>query len=512
MRHEAKTASKAAPHTYGVGARLKSPPSPELERFFSEVYLSGVDRIYFDAGMLVNLAHVLMLAEQGIVSVSDSRALLRSFLDIMDGGLEALEIDPSVGDFLPNIEMAIRSRLGPRVGGSMHTGRSRGDYYATVSRMRVRSTLLESLGQINSARRSLIELAEAHLDTVMPGYTHLQHAQPITLGHYLSSYALSLQRDVERAKDAYMRLNLSPLGLGIISTTPHPIDRLRTAALLGFDGLITNARDLTDKDYALEYLAVAAMASNHLHKLATDVYEWCTSEFNLVRVSDVDAMTSSIMPQKRNPVVLEHVRADTASIHGHMIHGFSLAKGSPAHNIEQSLIDKPCIDALRTLGVSSVTLTSVLVRAEFNRAAMAASVASGWAQATDLADTITEKSELSFREAHDLVGALVTKSEANGLAPSQVGATQIAEAAEMANVSAPELTDVEIQIALDPRHAIQRRAHVGGPAPKEVERQLIEFEETLESDEGWLQTMRARQKEQRQRLIAAAEQEAAAGE
>jgi argininosuccinate lyase len=455
--------------SYGVGSRLKRPPSEELEDFFQHTYLDQVDEAAFLWSIEINLAHVVMLAERSIIGRDVAKALLNVLEQLRAGGKAAFTFDVAIGDSLPNLENHVIRALGDRVGGMLHTGRSRGDYYATLSRMKLRRRLLDLAAETLAFRGVLIDLAAGHTQTVMPGYTHLQHAQPITLGYYLCAFVHELERDFGRLMAAYERMNVSPLGLGIISSSPYPLDRQRTAELLGFDGLLRNGRDLTDRDYALEATSAAAIVMMHLHKLATDLYEWSTSEFGVVRVDDRDAMTSSMMPQKAKPVLLEDKRARTAFAIGDVVSVFTVTKGSAANNIEQTDGDIPALDALYRTKAALRIFTAMLPRVRFDVERMRALVSRHWSQATDLADMIVNATPLSFREAHRVVGALVARSLNSGTLPEEITLADLESAAGEVLAERVDLSQVNLHEAMDARKALDRRKFPGGPAPALVE-------------------------------------------
>ncbi len=454
--------------SYGVGSRLKHPPTPEMRAFFQGIYLDHVDGPAFQSSIEINIAHVLMLKEESIIGADVAVALLKELEALRQRGAENFEFDAGIGDSLPNLENHVIQALGDRTGGMLHIGRSRGDYYGTLSRMKYRTHMLELMDHLLEFRRVLIRLVEQHPDSIMPGYTHLQHAQPITLGYYFCAYVHELERDFARVANAYDRLNVSPLGLGIISSTSYPLNRQRTAQLLGFRGLLRNGRDLTDRDYAVEAGAAATITMIHLHKLATDLYEWATSEFSMVRVDDGDALTSSMMPQKANPVLLEEVRVKTAMVIGDLVSLVTMVKGSPANNIEQTSGDIPALDAIDRTTASLKAFSAFLPRVAFDLKRMEHLVALHWSQATDLADTLVGGTELSFREAHRVVGALVASSIEKGIAPQQVSLAELDAAAKSVLSSPVDLTHVNLAEALDPRRAIERRQVEGGPAPSLV--------------------------------------------
>jgi argininosuccinate lyase len=468
--------------SYGVGSRLKNPPSPELEDFFQHTYLDQVDDAAFLWSIEINLAHVLMLVERSIIGRDVGKALLGVLEELRIGGKAAFRFDVAIGDSLPNLENHVIRTLGDRVGGMLHTGRSRGDYYATLSRMKIRRRVLDVAAETLAFRHVLIELAARHPETVMPGYTHLQHAQPITLGYYMLAFVHELERDFGRVMAAYDRMNVSPLGLGIISSSPYPLDRERTAELLGFDGLLRNGRDLTDRDYALEATSAVAIVMMHLHKLATDLYEWSTSEFGLVRVDDSDAMTSSMMPQKANPVLLEDIRARTGFAIGDLVSAFTVTKGSAANNIEQTDGDIPALDALYRTKAALRILTESLPRVKFDVERMRELVSRHWSQATDLADMIVKATPLSFREAHRVVGALVARSIAARTLPENVTLADLQAAASQVLTERVDFSSVDLREAMDPRKALDRRQVPGAPAPARVKAAVDDARRQLRDD------------------------------
>ena len=472
--------------SYGVGSRLKSPPTAEMRAFFQHIYLDHVDAPAFQDSLDINLAHVLMMKEESIIEAGVAAALLKELRALDERGFAGFSFDVGIGDSLPNLENHVIQTLGDRVGGMLHIGRSRGDYYSTLSRMKYRRHMQELMQQMLDFRKVLIALVQAHPDSIMPGYTHLQHAQPITLGYYFCAYVHELERDFARAIDAYDRLNLSPLGLGIISGTTYPLNRQRTARLLGFRGLLRNGRDLTDRDYAVETASVATNTMLHLHKLATDLYEWATSEFSMVRVDDGDAMTSSMMPQKANPVLLEEVRTKTAMVIGDLVSLVTMVKGSPANNIEQTSGDIPALEAIDRAADTLQGFTAFLPRVRFDLARMERLVAMHWSQATDLADTLVARTPLSFREAHRVVGALVARSIDAGISPQQVGPADLAAAAGSVAQGSVDLSHINLAEALDPRRALERRTVEGGPAPSLVRAAAGEAAAQFDVDRGAL--------------------------
>jgi argininosuccinate lyase len=459
--------------TYGVGTRLKQPPSAELKQFFDRAYLSTFDEIAFQAVARLNLAHTVMLSEVGVISRDEARQILGAVRTWRQRGRSAFPVEPGRGDILPNTELYILDTLGDYVGGKMHTGRSRGDFYVGLSRLKFRPRVLDLLTAALEFRQALLDVAGQHVETLMPGHSHLQHAQPVTLAHHLLGFIHMLERDAQRLRAAWSRLNVSPMGLGILSTSPYPLNRARTAALLGFDGLIRNGRDLIDRDYAAELTADVAILMMHVNKLATDLYLWSTQEFGVVRVPDEDAMTSSIMPQKANPVVLEQILAEAGKVQGDLAGVLATLKGTSAHNVEAANADGPAIRALESTAWTLRVFGPGLRRLEFDRDLLARRAGEHWAQATDLADALVRDAGLSFRQAHHVVGRLVSNCLAAGIPPAEVSAALFEQAAEQTLGRPVGLTPEALRDALDPWHAIELRTMLGGPAPSAV-RPLLE--------------------------------------
>lgn len=423
-----------------------------------------------------------MLVENDIIPQAAGAQLIEALQEIRSIGFEQFELNPELGDPLPNIENFITARVGAEVGGKLHTGRSRGDFYVAISRMRFRSSLLDLLSKALSFRSILIDLSAEHVDTLVPGYTHLQHAQPITLGHYFLAFVHQQERDFERLQQAYQRLNVSPMGLGIIGGSSYPLDRERTARLLGFDGLIRNGRDLSDRDYSAEIAADCSIMMMHVHRLATDLYIWSTSEFGMVRCDDSDVITSSIMPQKANPVLLETVLASTAQVHGHLMSVLGTLKGSSANNTEVGRADSPAMQAIDETVFAIEALGKVLSRMQVDRELMARRTAMYWAQATDLADLLVQTTGISFRQAHRIVGTLVSRSIEEGLAPVDVTPEMVSEAATQALGSPLDIPEDVVKTAIDPWQGVLRRRLLGGPAPEAVIPLIEEARNQLASD------------------------------
>ena len=492
-------------HTYGVETRLRRPPSAELKRFFERTYLAGFDAEVFEAAYQLNLAHAVMLVEVGILSPAEGAQIVGVVRELGALGRESFPIDPAQGDPLPHLENFILGRLGDAVGGKLHTGRSRGDFYVTLSRLKFRARVLPLLRAGLDFRAALLDLASEHVETLMPGYTHLQQAQPITLGHYFLAFVHQQERDFERLSAAYPRLNVSPMGLAILGGSGYPLDRERVADLLGFVGLIRNGRDLSDRDYAAELAAACSIVMMHLHRLANDLFIWSTQEFGFVRIDDSDAMTSSIMPQKANPVLLETALAGAARVHGDLMAVLGTLKGSSANNTEAGQADGPALHAIDETTWTLEMLGAVVGRMQVDRAVMTRQAAEHWAQATDLADALARSTGLSFRQAHRVVGAVVARALEEGRPPAATTPADVRAAAERVLGTPLDVSPEVIASALDPWQGVLARRLLGGPAPEVVRSQIGAARDQLARDGELVDRLAAALADARNRLEAAAD-------
>ena len=407
-------------------------------------------------------AHCEMLVACGIVDEADGEAIL--------AGLDRIMAEIEDGDFAfsrkrEDIHMNIEARLTELIGpaaGRLHTARSRNDQVATDLRLWLRDRIDEADAALAALQAALIDRAEQHAASVMPGLTHLQAAQPITLGHHLLAYVEMLGRDRGRFVDARGRLNESPLGAAALAGTPYPIDRNRTAAALGFDRPAANALDaVSDRDFVLEFLAAAAIAASHLSRLGEELVLWCSAQFGFVRLGDGFTTGSSIMPQKRNPDAAELVRAKTGRIVGALTSLLVVMKGLPlAYSKDMQEDKEPLFDAADTLGLAIAAMTGMIRDAEFDTGAMRAAAEKGFVTATDLADWLVRERGMPFREAHRVTGALVKRAEEAGCDLAELPL-------ETLRSVEPGLTE-EVYDVLRIDRAVAARDSLGGTAPGRV--------------------------------------------
>jgi argininosuccinate lyase len=406
-----------------------------------------------------------MLAEQGIIAADDAERIVH--------GLDTILREIEAGDFkfsraLEDIHLNIESRLAELIGpaaGRLHTARSRNDQVATDMKLWVRDAIDATDTALAGLQKALAGKALDNAATIMPGFTHLQVAQPVTFGHHLLAYVEMIGRDRGRFADARRRLNESPLGSAALAGTSFPIDRDMTAMALGFDRSTANSLDaVSDRDFVLEALAAASIAAVHLSRLAEELVIWSSAQFGFVRLSDRFTTGSSIMPQKRNPDAAELVRAKTGRIVGALTGLLVVLKGLPLAYAKDIQEDKePAFDAFDSLALSIAAMTGMVSDMMPNASAMRKAAAAAYSTATDLADWLVRVLGIPFRQAHELTGRIVAAAEARGVALEKL------PLADMQSV-APGVT-MDVYAALGPRQSANSRASYGGTAPRNVRRE-----------------------------------------
>ncbi|HKL27632.1 MAG TPA: argininosuccinate lyase [Natrialbaceae archaeon] len=433
----------------------------------------AADERLFEADLAVDRAHVVMLTEQGIIDADDAGDVLAALDEVEAAGHASLAGE----DVHAAIETAVVDRAGP-AGARMHTARSRNDEVATCIRYRLREDLLDAVEATLALRRSLLDVAAANRETVMPGFTHLQPAQPTTLAHYCGSYAGALERDTARLLDAYGRVNESPLGAAAFAGTPFDVDRERTADLLGFDGLVENAMDaVSGRNFLLETASALATLATTLSGLAEDLLLFANRGW--MEPADDYASTSSIMPQKKNPDTLELVRATAGDAHGTLSGLLTTLTGLPrAYNRDLQRATPHAWDAVDTTSEAAEVAAGAVTTATWEDEAFAAAADEGFSTATGVADALAMQG-VPFRIAHE---AVAKAAEANGGETPSVGSL-IAALEDTLDGSLDSTVDREsLTVALDPATSIEQRDSRGGPAPEAVATQLDRAEDRYATD------------------------------
>ena len=424
------------------------------------------DRRLWPVDIEGSIAHVKMLGECGIIAQADAETI--------QTGLEALAADLKSGaDTLPedaeDVHMAVETRLTERLGpvaGRLHTARSRNDQVATDLRLYTRGAIDKLSGRLTGLQNTLVTHSEAHLDTLLPGMTHLQHAQPVRLAHHLLAYFWMLARDVDRLTQARARVNILPLGAGALAGTTFPISRERVAALLGFDGVCENSLDaVSDRDFVIETLAALSLTMLHLSRLCEELILWSTPEFGWAKMGDNVTTGSSIMPQKKNPDVAELVRGKTGRVVGDLVSLLMTLKGLPlAYNKDMQEDKEALFDALDTTDVCLAVMDTLLKNTEFNTERMAASLHGDFSTATDLADYLVRQG-LPFRQAHEVVGKIVGECVRNGRVLEDLTAAELAAAS-------PLFEGADPAALVSPRGSADARMARGGTGRDAVQAQL----------------------------------------
>lgn len=435
-------------------------------------YVASTD---FDINILTfdlfnDMAHVIMLAEAKIIGRDEAGRILKGLKDIYESR-DDVKLEPDAEDVHLAIEEILTKKIGD-VAGKMHTARSRNDQVACDLRMWLREEVNSLSSLIIEFASILLEKASKHADTIMPGYTHLQRGQPTTLGHQLVAHADAILRDLERLEDSYARINLNPLGAGAFAATSFPIARKRTTQLLGFDGVAENSMDaVAARDFILELQACLSITMTGLARIAEEIILWTTSEFGFAELSDEVATTSSIMPQKKNPDVLELLRARSGKVSGNLLASLAITKGLPmGYNRDFQELNPLLSDSIKTAKYSLAVLGKVVKDLGINEARMREACLENFITATDLADMIVREKNIPFRKAHQIVGAAVAKAVKEGL--KSINSKMLDDAASNVMGSRLNLSDDSVKAALSPVVAVESRVVLGGPAPKEVKRMI----------------------------------------
>jgi argininosuccinate lyase len=455
------------------GGRFEAGPDAIMEAINVSI---DVDRHLYAQDIAASKAHAAMLAAQGIIAADDAKNIAQ--------GLDTILSEIANGTFsfkraLEDIHMNVESRLSELIGagaGRLHTARSRNDQVATDFKLWVRDTIDSLDSSLADYQRALVDRAIEHADTVMPGFTHLQTAQPVTFGHHLLAYVEMAARDRGRFADARKRLNESPLGAAALAGTSFPIDRAATAKALGFDRPAANSLDaVADRDFVLEALSAAAITSMHLSRFAEEIVLWTSPLVGLARLSDKFTTGSSIMPQKRNPDAAELVRAKTGRIIGALTALLIVMKGLPLTYQKDMQEDKEgAMDAFAALSLAINAMTGMVRDLVADKAQMEKAAGKGYATATDLADWLVRTLKMPFRDAHHVTGRIVGKASETGVALDQLPLATM-QAIE------PRITADALKV-LSVRSSVASRTSFGGTAPKNVREQAESWRKRLQND------------------------------
>lgn len=468
--------------------KIKTPPDPLVVKYLIAPGIKADIKYRYQAFLDCNKAHVLMLTKQKIVTQEVAAAILRcnNELAAMGDG-PTFEVDPGREDFYFNIEAYLIEHVGIEIGGQQHTARSRNDLYATCARLGVRKAYFEICHIYNRMRQAILDVAAQNTDAVFAGYTHMQPSEPITFAHYCSAVLNAMQRDYRRIAHCYEALNICPLGGGSMGSTTWDIDRNYTAKLLGFDAPVDNSIDcVASRDFTTDILAVLSLSANTLSRFCQDLYVWATPDYGYVEVSDSCAVCSSIMPQKKNAFTLEHIKARA----GHM-HGYLMAMLACMKTIIYSHSKDTSVEATKNLRAAMLemegdfVLTELTVRTmSVKREVMLDHARRNFCTVTELANYLVRHDNISFREAHEIIAAVVGNMYDRGLTCAEIDRKAINEVSVPAFGFETKMTDELIREALDPVRIAEAKKVIGGTAKEEVAHQLDMIEEQLMKDKA----------------------------
>ena len=466
------SAAKKENHKNTWSGRFTEPVSALVERYTASV---DFDQRLAEHDIQGSLAHAQMLAEQGIISDEDFTVIRHGLYQIRDEiQLHQFTWLQELEDVHLNIEKRLTTLVGD-AGKRLHTGRSRNDQVATDIRLFLRASIDEITKLIKAMQLALLNLAEQHIHTIMPGFTHLQVAQPVSFGHHLMAYFEMLKRDSERLSDCRKRVNQLPLGAAALAGTSYPINRERVAQLLGFDSVCQNSLDaVSDRDFAIEFCACAALIMTHLSRMSEEFILWMNPAFGFIQLDDRFCTGSSIMPQKKNPDVPELVRGKTGRINGHLIALLTLMKAQPlAYNKDNQEDKEPLFDTVDTLTDTLRIYADMLTGVQVNQQMMRQSALRGYATATDLADYLTKKG-IPFRDAHEIVAQTVRFAEQKDCDLSDLALDELQK-------FSPQI-ESDIFAVLTLEGSMQRRKHIGGTAPEQVRMAIQKAKEWLAAE------------------------------
>jgi argininosuccinate lyase len=447
------------------------------------------DEKILESVIKINQAHVIMLIEQEIIDEKTGSKLLAALIELSP----KIKLSRKLEDAHLAVEEKVNNKVGSEVGGNLHIAKSRNDQVATAIRMRLRTEILEIINIIVTLQNSLIEMGMKHTQTLVPSYTHLHPAQPVTFGHILVSYVDALERSLKRLEETFPRINLCPMGAGAIATTSFPINRKRTAKLLGFDGIVENSIDaIGSRDFVLETLANLTLLAINISKITEDFILWSAPDFGIIDLPDNFAFTSSIMPQKKNPDILEVIRARMSHILGNFVTSATIMKSLPSgYNLDFQELTPKLWESIDIISTSMFMLSELVKHLNLNKNIFAKKILN-YSTTTELANLLVVKYNVPFRESHKIIGAVVKILLDNNLELSDLKP-------ELIKKIAKEYTGINLVIKIEdikehisPKKFVESHKTTGGPAPTEVERMLKYREELIKKSKTNLKEKKLR--------------------
>lgn len=476
-----------------VSKFLQTSLAPEIQELISIPRLNRELAPGFPYMLQASGSHLLMLEATGLIPREAASRIAQALLAMQEEGVEAIAPNPLLEDAYFNCEARLMELATPKYGGLLHVGRSRNDLGATMERMRARELLLDALEHGANLLQLLAERGVEHAQTIMTGYTHLQAAQPITFGYFMTGIGSALARDLERLHQAWARTNLCPLGAGALAATSFPLDRDMTARLLAFDSPLAHGLDaVASRDFAIEILFGLVGAATTLSRMATDMYVFSTSEFDLIEFPDSVAGTSSIMPQKKNLAFVEHLRAKPAHVLAGYTSMVTTVKGTHFTNTMDGNRESmrffwdTAAEGIIALRLGNLAAANVRPKAQ----SMLEQSQLNFSCVTDLADLLVRRNGLSFRQAHHVVGAIVHEVMNSGRAPDSINAENVARALRVVADAELRVSEDEIRDSLDPKKSVERRTVKGGPAAGRVGEMAADLKAAAARLSNWISDKR----------------------
>ncbi len=491
---ERKKSEKVWGHFYrSAGGRFKEDPAPEMTVMRNEyIPLKGIH--------MFDKAHVIMLMESKIISQKDGIKILQALLEMEKRGYETERKQAGGGGH--SGEAYLIKKLGLEIGGQIHAGRSSADLIAVAVRIEQREKIIDILDKINILKGTLIRLSQDHLESLIPAYTHFQQAQPITLAHYLTSWIYALNRDFDRFMSLYKRTNVSPAGSAIVSGSPFPINRERVAELLGFNSVIQNTRDaIFGYDQHLEFFSNTAVLNNTLARMCSDIYIWCSYEFDMAELPDRFCGTSSINPHKKNPQALEQIFSLAALAVGKMNTAFAVDRmPSESWEIQWRVWSQELWPLLTETVQGLVLINSVFDSLNFKTERMRELTKVAWTTGADLAALLVTEYKQPWRIAHKIVGQLVKNCADKGIVPQDVSPEMLIEVVKKNIGKKISVSSAMLKKALDPKECVEARQMTGGPAPEQVVRQIDDCMKTVKKEKKQIADLKSLLKKAEKKL------------
>ena len=451
------------------GGRFEKATDSMVDDFHSSI---SFDQRLYKQDIAGSIAHATMLGEQGIIPRQDADKIVQGLKDIL-AGIQAgkVQFETDAEDIHMNVEKLLIERIG-EPGKRLHTGRSRNDQVALDGHMYVKEAILQTQDLLKDLMHTLLSIAQKHLTTIMPGYTHLQKAQPVTLAHHMMAYFQMFRRDYQRLQDCFKRADVMPLGSGALAGTTYPLDRSRVAQLLGFSEISQNSMDgVSDRDFMLEYMSAASISMMHLSRFCEEMILWSSHEFRFVEMDDAFSTGSSIMPQKKNPDVAELIRGKTGRVYGDLMGLLTALKGIPlAYNKDMQEDKEALFDAHDTWTKCLLVFNGMLKSVRFRTGVMEKGASGGFTNATDAADYLVKKG-MPFRQAHEVVGRMVLHCIHEDKALLDLSLEEMKEFSP--------IFEADVYEAISLLSCVNLRKVVGGPAPEMVQRSIDEAQ-------GWM--------------------------